>query len=251
MIATAYRQSPILNGLKSTIQRHWMSRLHIALLYSLIFILGFAFYRDAASRGHVYGVQIQELEKQVEKRKLEVRFLESHVHNLVQSLADLTASFAPEDWPRSEVRILGRHIFQLYSLDMRTVSARYPREAQILERLVHLRRLGIRWYPLGQSLEEGFDSAGFAAFILRELRVPVAKIQLGENLFGVVSGIWTRLPPVHQPRPGDLVFYPDGYVFFYFEDQFRRPFVMGMTPFGIVPLVPDFAEVIGYRRVRL
>jgi hypothetical protein len=24
-----------------------------------------------------------------------------------------------------------------------------------------------------------------------------------------------------------------------------------MTPFGIVPLVPDFAEVIGYRRVRL
>jgi len=25
---------------------------------------------------------------------------------------------------------------------------------------------------------------------------------------------------------------------------------MGMTPFGIVPLDPGFAEVVGYRRVR-
>jgi hypothetical protein len=178
-------------------------------------------------------------------------FLESHVYNLVQSFADLTASFPSEDRPRRKVTILGRHFFQLYSLDMRTVSIRYPREARILERLVDLRRQGIRWYPLGQSLEEGFDSAGFAAFTLRELKAPVAEIERGENLFGVISRIWTRLPSVHPPRPGDLVFYPDGYVLFYFEDQFRRPFVMGMTPFGILPLNPDFAKVIGYRRVRL
>src|SRR5262249_32565263 len=172
MIAPAYCRSPILNGLKSTIQRHWVCPLHIAVLYSSILTLGIGFYWRAASRSHGYGVQIQELERQVEKRKLEVMFLESHVNNLVQSLADLTASIPSKDWPRGEVTILGRHIFQLYSLNMRTVSTRYPREARILERLLELRRQGIRWYPLGQSIEEGFDSAGFAAFILRELRVP-------------------------------------------------------------------------------
>jgi hypothetical protein len=45
-----------------------------------------------------------------------------------------------------------------------------------------------------------------------------------------------------------LVFYRTGYVMFYFTDQRNSPFVIGMTPFGILALDPDFARIIGYRR---
>lgn len=53
-----------------------------------------------------------------------------------------------------------------------------------------------------------------------------------------------------RPHTGDLAFYPSGYALFYFEDPHGGPFVLGMTPFGITALKPDFATVLRYGRVR-
>ena len=56
------------------------------------------------------------------------------------------------------------------------------------------------------------------------------------------------LAPATQPQPGDVVFYPSGYALFWFVDHNQQPFVVGMTPNGIVALEPNFAERIGVRR---
>jgi hypothetical protein len=50
---------------------------------------------------------------------------------------------------------------------------------------------------------------------------------------------------VETPRAGDLLFYEAGYALFYFLEAGNRPFVIGMTPFGITSLKPDFAKPIG------
>jgi hypothetical protein len=44
------------------------------------------------------------------------------------------------------------------------------------------------------------------------------------------------------------VFYPAGYALFWFVDRNNRPFVIGMTPTGIVALEPNFAERTGVGR---
>jgi cell wall-associated NlpC family hydrolase len=100
---------------------------------------------------------------------------------------------------------------------------------------------GIPWKLNGTSPEEGFDSPGFAAYILRQyypnLNIPVNPTQ---------AELRQRLTTVTTPQPGDLVFYQTGYTMFYFRDESAQPFVVGMTPYGVVALQPDFAPIIGY-----
>jgi hypothetical protein len=60
--------------------------------------------------------------------------------------------------------------------------------------------------------------------------------------------LFDTLPAAGSPEPGDLVFYPSGYVLFWYVDQRNQPFVIGMTPSGIIALEPDFAQRVGVRR---
>jgi hypothetical protein len=237
----------MLNRLISKLRRAWAFPFHVVILYACVLALGLRYW-------HIVGrsrVLIRQLESQENKHKVEVMQLDSHVYNLLYRLTDLKSECDPDDKRHQEAKILGEHLYKLFGLDLSIVSARHPREARVLGRILELRQQGVRWYPLGQSPEEGFNSTGFAAFVLRELKLSGRAIQEEENLFGTISRIWTRFPRVSQPGFGDLVFYADGYVLFQFEDQYRRPFVIGMTPFGILGLDPHFARVIGCRRMRL
>jgi hypothetical protein len=85
------------------------------------------------------------------------------------------------------------------------------------------------------NLREGFTSPGFASFLL------------GFSGQGDPSGTaqLDKLPvrPAgDEPHSGDLIRYAGGYAMFYFpEIEGHGAFVIGMTPFGIGTLAPDFA----------
>jgi len=99
------------------------------------------------------------------------------------------------------------------------------------------------WKAGGLSPEVGFDSPGFAAYMLEQfslLSAPAAEVRY--NLRQV-------LPPTSQPSIGDVVFYDLGYTMFYFEDEKGEPFVVGMTPLGVLALKLDFMKVLGYGQV--
>ncbi len=53
-------------------------------------------------------------------------------------------------------------------------------------------------YRYGGSDPRGFDCSGFVLFVFR---------QLGIQLPHTAAGQFSRLPPVAQPQPGDLVFF--------------------------------------------
>ena len=237
-------QLPMLNALRSEIQQRGKSPLHIAILYGCLFMLGIAFCWDATSRRNSYSTRIQELDKQLQKSNLEMKHLNDQIYNLRFNLSDLNARVLPP------AKIPSRDIYPLNLIDLNIIFIRHPREAQVLRRILELYRQRVRWNPKGQSPEEGFDSAGFAAFILREPNLSGGEMKAGESL-RTIAHIWKELSPISQPASDDLVFYPDGYVMFHFEDQNRRPFVIGMTPLGILGLNPHFARAIGCRRVRL
>jgi hypothetical protein len=102
---------------------------------------------------------------------------------------------------------------------------------------------GMNWNPGGSNENEGFNSPSFASFLLGKFikDFPVVLSQ-GELM---------RALPARQgaPQQGDLIFYSAGYCMFFFYDEARQPFVIGMTPRGVATLDYDFSKRIGIRAV--
>lgn len=133
-------------------------------------------------------------------------------------------------------------------VDLKTLYSRHREAGELLDRIFTLRREGVGWHLGGQTPERGFDSPGFAAYVLKQAgRLPR---EPGESLLAASRQLAQRLEPTDDPGMGDLAIYPAGYHLFVFENKDRRRYVIGMTPAGIVALRPDFAKVLGYRKVR-
>jgi hypothetical protein len=158
-----------------------------------------------------------------------------------------------EELQKTEQRLqqatdFARYVHPLSLVDAKAIASRFPEAARVLRRILELRNDGVGWHLGGTSPRVGFDSPGFAAFVLRSFNVPLGDVQLGDSVAATSQKLWENLPPASSPEVGDLVFYPAGYVLFYFTDRQQQPFVIGMTPFGITALKPDFAQPRGYRR---
>lgn len=143
---------------------------------------------------------------------------------------------------------LSQYRFDVTPVTVKMISSRHPREAEILRFIIELREQGVGWHLGGQAPEDGFDSPSFAEFVLRQFRLAPGGATAGLTLLEASRRLYDTLPRARSPQVGDLVFYPSGYVMFYFVDRQDRPFVIGMTPFGIVALKWDFARIDGYRR---
>ncbi len=103
----------------------------------------------------------------------------------------------------------------------------------------------IPWRPQGGgSPQAGFNSPGFAAFllcgtgVLRDYRE-----------FGTQEALRAHFSPAATPEVGDLALYDGGFTMFYFKDAKGDPFVFGMTLVGTVSLDPDFARHSGYLKI--
>jgi hypothetical protein len=116
----------------------------------------------------------------------------------------------------------------------------YPLQEEVLFDIDYLRYSGIGWNRNGTTEEEGFNSPGFASYVLQKYGL--------SNGYGVEAEPWKYLKPVDTPAIGDLVYYDGGYTMFYYEYN-GEPFVIGMTPIGIVSLRPEFANILGYLHV--
>lgn len=223
-----------------------------AILYSLapiamaVILLAYTGYR--VQQG---ATQVRELNEQTSRLRGQVVQLEREIGTVRATLADTERKLADAEKRLKDATDFGQHIHPIDFVDVKVLFSRHPREARMLELILSMRQQGVTWRLGGQSPAEGFDSPSFAAFILRSLQLPGGEIRPGETILSTSRRLWERLPAASPPRVGDLAFYPGGYVLFYFTDQRQRPFVVGMTPFGITALEPDFAPVVGYRRAGL
>jgi len=121
---------------------------------------------------------------------------------------------------------------------IKLIESYYPRQGKILFDIYDLREA--HWKLHGFSPEEGFDSPSFAAYVLGN------KNHLIKDPASNRYQLQDVLPRRSQPELGDVVFYQTGYTMFYFDNGRGNPFVIGMTPLGVLALKPDFATVISY-----
>jgi multidrug efflux pump subunit AcrA (membrane-fusion protein) len=162
--------------------------------------------------------------------------LRQQLEDLNKSLNDLTQQMqlardfdrykGPSDW--------------IYML--KGFGAKYPRQVALLDTLVGLR--DTHWKLGGFSLNEGFDSPSFAVFVLQHPNVKgsLAHVPAESDRYRLSQ----VLPSTSSPQVGDLVLYKAGYTMFYFLDEESLPYVVGMTPLGILALRPNFAKVESY-----
>ncbi len=133
--------------------------------------------------------------------------------------------------------------FQLdYSIDKELFS-RYPEEMGILEEIRELLNSNqVKWKLGGSSIEDGFDSPSFAAYLVNKHSrtiIPKNEIYNLENYLQIKD----------RPEIGDLVIFDLGFRMIYFEYR-GIPFCVGMTPIGPASLKLDFGpRIIGYRNI--
>lgn len=173
-------------------------------------------------------LHLEELTVKFEALQRDYDMLQEEYNDLVNSMRDVRGSTYTGD-PLVTIKNLA--------------NTRYYMQSELLAEML-FDHANARWNPGGYSPEDGFDSPSFAAFMLERYGLlPASGIDERYRLREV-------LHPVDKPQIGDVVFYERGYTMFYFEDENGVPFVVGMTPLGVLALEPDFQKVLGYGAVR-
>lgn len=210
-----------------------------------------ALQREAAQ----YEQQIQGLKKIETKYKTRVDELStlSAQHAAQAKELETRILFLKKELDLSEQRLksavkLSQYTHPIDFTDLKTIFSRYPRQSKALELILRLRQRNVGWHLGGQTPDIGFDSPSFAMYVLNKLELPIGRLRSGESILSASRQLFHRLQRVSSPNVGDLVFYPAGYVLFYFRDENNKPFVIGMTPTGITALKPNFSRPVGYGR---
>jgi hypothetical protein len=180
-----------------------------------------------------HAAELEPLRREVKARGAEIGRLETDVRTLQGKLRESTD--------------LSRFLHPIDMTDVKAIASRHHRVAPILQMIFRLRDAGVGWRLGGTSESVGFDSPSFAAHVLRTFGA-ATEPATGGDIIARSGSLRQALEPVTDPQPGDVVFYPAGHVLFWFLDHRQRPFVIGMTPVGIVALDPDFARRIAIGR---
>jgi hypothetical protein len=131
---------------------------------------------------------------------------------------------------------LDRYTYKLEWRDLKSIAVHSGDAYQILG-VIDDRRKTVHW-GMSNTPDGGYNSPGFARLVWDELRPSTPFNQLPR-----ASG---------DPLPGDVVIYESGYYMFFFRDYERKPFVVGMTPFGVTALNYDFGvKVVAVLRTGL
>src|SRR5262245_41315447 len=197
-----------------------------------------------------YTTQIDTLKKNTDSYKSQSKSLQADTENCQNQVTELQAQLAETQKALSEAVSLSRSLRPIDYANAKELASRFPGSESLLQDLLDLRQRRIKWKSGGQSTQDGFDSPGFAMYILKQKRASGIEVRSGESLSEASHSLYEKLQPTTQPKTGDLVFYSAGYAMFYFADPREGPFVLGMTPVGIAALKSDFAKPVGYRQVQ-
>lgn len=181
--------------------------------------------------------------RQVRKKLDHLNYLEHRLQETQQQLKSTEAALR-------EATNLKGSVVQLGFLNVKTVAIKNPQAYSILEKI--LQSEGTRWRLNGKSVEEGFDSPGYAAYILNEVGTTRIDLSQAETV-SIKFKLLDALQPERLYAPlqsGDLIVYQNGYAMFYFtfDVKDQNDFVIGMTPLGVTALEKDFAPIEHIRR---
>ena len=182
---------------------------------------------------------------QVKKKLAEVSFLEEKLHETERQLRDTEAALR-------EATNLKKYVVPIDYISVKHIAVNNPGVFDLLHNILTESR-DIKWHLNGKSPEEGFDSPGYAAYVLKRAGKgqSVSFSDIGNS--SIRQQLLAELPhkPINSPlQSGDLIIYKGGFSMFYFVEESsasshelrKREFVIGMTPLGVTALEKHFAS---------
>lgn len=238
---------------KKTLRRVWISSM-VPLCFGIL-LLGYTIWQIqvygeklaeiqeqldiTTQKLHDASSSLQETEAQLEYTKAELEKTQKTFETTASDLEKLRKELDEANTALQEVQAFANNSYEIDIVDEKSsLASEYPYESLVLFEIQRLQFSGIEWNLYGFSEAEGFNSPGFAIYIMQ-------KQNMISGNYGPDARPWEILPLVDQPSVGDIIYYKGGYSMFYFE-QNGEGFVIGMTPLGIISLKPDFAPILGY-----
>jgi hypothetical protein len=151
----------------------------------------------------------------------------AQVQSLQGQVAELSTQLDAAKKQLADALDLSKNVYTLHWDDLKALYVQNGNAGEVLVKIEQLRS-NVKW-GMANTPAGGYNSPGFADLVLKQL----GHVPNGTNI--------ASLP--HDdgpPRVGDIVVYASGYNLFYFRDQNRQEFVVGMTPLGILSLNYDF-----------
>jgi hypothetical protein len=127
-------------------------------------------------------------------------------------------------------------------MDVKHLFSNQYRTANLLSFIFRLKQQQINFTWGGRKPESGFDSPSFINYILFKEKYLTSNKLTREELRN-------SLEKVNNLTSGNIIFYKSGYVMLYVKDNYHKEYSIGMTPFGVLALEKDFAEIIDIRRL--
>lgn len=118
-------------------------------------------------------------------------------------------------------------------LDLQLPEELSKKKRRAINMAIRLNAMNINYKWGGKNEEEGFDSAGFIAYVLFNAEISQAKAlkDPGNWRSGIIRTKIGKQRPENRPKEiGDLVFYKGGYIMLYLGDNK----LIGMTALGII-----------------
>lgn len=177
----------------------------------------------------------KQLQSRIDGLADESRRYQEQYEEQVKLSQSLAAELAAVSARLDEAVAFEKYAYDLDWADLKSISLRSEDARTLLLQINGYREQGVGW-SVENTISRGFSSTGFAAYILRELQVlPSGSSDAALSDLKVVQG---------PPQLGDLVIYDFLYAMFYMEDGEGTPFVVGMTPTGILALELEFGPKI-------
>jgi len=173
----------------------------------------------------------------------EVRHEWAHAQQTVDSLLAQQKELAQL---LEESAHVARYAVEVDSATVREIATAHRIQGKVLSAILDLRKRDLRWKLGGKTEEDGFDSSGFAVYVLRMFELLPGEYRMSDSRR--LREYFAKIDRTELGQ-GDLIFYSSGYTMFYFRSD-RKEFCIGMTPVGIVALDVDFGpEIVEFGRV--
>lgn len=192
----------------------------------------------------ILGPQLLELQEKAKTLELQVQQSQQEITNLQAQRDNLSEQVEFLTIQVQESRIFENKLFEGDMFVIVKNLFAYDGQRSLLETILSLQTES-SWEAGGLG-PSGFDSPGFAAYVLKEHGLLAADPE------DVHYSLMDQLEPNNTgtPQLGDVIFYESGYAMFYFQDpETGEDFVIGMTTFGVIPLEYDFAPIRFIRHV--
>lgn len=218
--------------------------LPLSIFLVLIFLSMSTYQMSSAPEVSHFNQELVQARNQLSTATAYVKKLDQQVTKLQTQVVEQTVSLSEMNRKLDDLINLGRHTFLGDVLiSSRHISQTHPKQTEILEDIIQMREKGVGFKEGGFSPETGFDSPSFVAYLLE--KHDLLKITNPSQRYNLMN----LLQKIEQPLIGDIVFYDSDYTMFFFQDEQKNPFVIGMTPIGILALEYNFANIRGFGNV--